>query len=142
MSTLLDPGPTAPAAGEAGTVATGGVTRDVEVAALADLVENPPRATLAFVDRGAIQVLPVTARLAAGRHLFSLPFEPSPDLEGLEVVLVIDDGWYWFELRGMSVHGTAKRVDPATAEASRSQPWYAIEPRRLLAWDYGTIREV
>lgn len=115
------------------------MTRDVEPAALRDLLEHPARATVAFVDRGAVDLLPVRARGGAGRHRFGVAAGAAPDLEGREVVLVIDDGPYWFELRGISVRGVARRAD-APAEAD-PLAWYAIEPRRVLAWDYGTIRE-
>jgi hypothetical protein len=55
-------------------------------------------------------------------------------------VLVIDDGRYWFQLRGVSVRGIANRIDtPAGAAAQLA--WYAVETRRVLAWDYGAVRE-
>jgi hypothetical protein len=57
------------------------------------------------------------------------------------VVLVIDAGEYWFELRGLSVRGVATRVDSPGPAETVPLAWYAIEPRRVLAWDYGAIRE-
>lgn len=133
---------TEPAAtSESGGIPGRHVTRDVEPAAVRDLLEHPPRATVAFVDHGAVDLLPVSARCSADRHLFRVAVAGAPDLENREVVLVIDDGQYWFELRGISVRGVAKRIDaPAPGEAD-GVAWYAIEPRRILAWDYGTIRE-
>jgi hypothetical protein len=115
-------------------------TRDVEPSALPDLLEHPPRASLAFVDRDAVDVLPVRAR-CDGAYRFGVRPESASDLDGREVVLVIDDGPYWFELRGISVRGRARRIDPPQQEGARGLAWYAIEPRRVLAWDYGALRE-
>jgi hypothetical protein len=115
------------------------VTRDVEPSTLPDLLGHPPRATVAFVSQGEVEVLPVQTRHRADTHRFGV----SPDvrsLEGREVVLVMDAGAYWFELRGISVRGLARRI--AGEPEADGLAWYAIEPRRILAWDYGTLREV
>jgi len=118
------------------------VTRDVEPSALKDLLEHPPRATVAFVDRDAVEVLPVRARFRADTYQFGVQPEVATDFEHREVVLVIDDGAYWFELRGISVRGLARRTDRGEPGETDALAWYAIEPRRILAWDYGAIREV
>jgi hypothetical protein len=116
------------------------VTRDVALAAVRDLLEYPRRATVAFVDGSAVALLPVTARCRADTYLVGISADGSPSLERREVVLVIDDGPYWFELRGISVRGIAERSAPPVPAAA-GLVWYAIEPRRVLAWDYGAIRE-
>jgi hypothetical protein len=113
------------------------VTRDVALSAVRDLLDHPRRATVAFVAGDTVALLPVTARCRADTYLIGISTDDSPNLERQEVVLVIDDGPYWFELRGISVRGIAERVAPAAAGLA----WYAIEPRRVLAWDYGAIRE-
>lgn len=118
------------------------VTRDVDVSAVRDLLERPPRATVAFVEAGSVDLLPARARYSAESHLFAVRDDAAPDLDQREVVLVIDDGPYWFELRGISVRGVAARSAPPAGAAAGHLIWYAIEPRRVLAWDYGAIREV
>jgi hypothetical protein len=105
------------------------IVRDVSPDAVRDLLENPPRAAVAFVRDGEVEIVPVHGRCAADAYRF----ETDAPLDGREVVLVIDDGPYWFELRGISVRGTARRLAPGR---------YVLEPRRLVAWDYGTIRDV
>ena len=129
-------------AGEARRSATQGVTRDVEPSTLMDLLERPARATVAFVARGAADVLPVRARYRAPTYRFGVQPEIAPDLENREVVLVMDDGPYWFELRGISVRGLARRVGRAEPGETDALAWYAIEPRRILAWDYGALRKM
>ncbi|HWC05509.1 MAG TPA: hypothetical protein VHF87_22370 [Methylomirabilota bacterium] len=117
------------------------VTRDVEPSVLGDLLERPPRATVAYVDGDEIDVLPVRARARADAYGFGVPPTFATDFENREVVLLIDDGAYWFELRGVSVRGPARRVEHAEPAEADALTWYAIEPRRVLAWDYGAIRE-
>jgi hypothetical protein len=116
------------------------VTRDVELSAVPDLLKTPPRATVAHVQDEEVDVLPVRAHCAADVYAFGVR-GGSCDFAGREVVLVIDDGSYWFELRGVSVRGIATRID-APPQAAMGLTWYAIEARRVLAWDYGSIREV
>jgi hypothetical protein len=118
------------------------VTRDVELSAVNDLLEHPPRATLAFVDGDDVEVLPVRARFRAATYSFGVRPEVATDFENREVVLVIDDGAYWFELRGISVRGLARRTERAEPGETDALGWYAIDARRVLAWDYGAIREV
>ena len=117
------------------------VTRDVAIAALRDLAEHPPRATVAFVEAGAVEVVPARARCTADTHQFGVASDTAPNLAQREVVLVVDAGANaWFGLRGFSVRGVAVHVAPPASAAS-ALTWYAIEPRRILAWDYGALRE-
>jgi DDE superfamily endonuclease len=77
----------------------------------------------------------------ADTHRFGVLPKVATDLENWEVVLVIDDGPYFFELRGISVRGLARRIDRAEPCGADALAWYVIEPRRILAWNYDTIRE-
>ena len=116
------------------------ITRDVDPAAVSDLLDHPPRATVAFVDGGGA-VLPARAHLDGDRRLFAVAADAAPALDRCEVVLVIDYGWYWFQLRGVSVRGIAHRVDGPTGAEAAPLAWYAVDTRRVLAWDYGAVRE-
>ena len=114
----------------------GRVTRDVDPAALQDLLQHPPRATIACVHDGAPELLPARAIVDAGTYRFGVIADVAPDLDGREVVLVVDDGPYWFQLRGVSMRGIARRTSQPAAKLA----WYAIEAKRVLAWDYATVR--
>lgn len=117
------------------------VTRDVSLSSLQDLLESPPRATVAFTDGGVVDILPARARCTADTHQFGVIADTAPNLDQSEVVLVVDAGSNsWFELRGFSVRGVAVRLQAPPSEAT-DLAWYAIEPRRILAWDYGALRE-
>jgi hypothetical protein len=103
-------------------------TRDVTPADVADVVADPRRASVTFVDGGEPAIVPVRARREGDRWRFAAP---APVLDDREVVLLLDDGDWWFELRGVSVRGVARRDGDG---------WYTVEPRRVLAWSYGSLR--
>jgi hypothetical protein len=111
------------------------VTRDVALDAVSDLLARPPRASITFLDGDQVAIVPVRARFVGDQPLVGLP-TGGPDLAGREVVVLVDDGPWWFRLRGASFRGVARR----DAEAE-GVVWWAVAPRRILAWDYGTIRE-
>lgn len=127
--------------GDGPTAETRRVTRDVAPADLRDLVDRPPRATVAFVEHDAVDLLPARAECSLDDHRFGVTAAAAPDLDGREVVLVLDDGPYWFELRGVSVRGTARRSAADAGRVADGLVWYRIEARRVLAWDYGRLRE-
>ena len=111
-----------------GVADTPRTTRDVTPVDVADVVADPRRATVTFVDDGEPAIVPVRARRDGDRWCFAAP---APALNDREVVLLLDDGDWWFELRGVSVRGVARRD---------SDGWYTVEPRRVLAWNYGSLR--
>jgi deazaflavin-dependent oxidoreductase (nitroreductase family) len=121
--------------------AGGRVTRDVHPSAMERLLADPPRATVAFVDGDRVDLLPARVAARAGMHLFGVRDDGSPPLDGREVVLVADGGTYWFELRGLSVRGTARPADAPPPGHHQGLRWYAVEPGRVLAWDYTALRE-
>ena len=127
---------------ESGRGAAHAVTRDVEPSTLEYLLEHPLRASVAFIDRDQADVLPALARYRVDTYRFGVLPGVAPDLENREVVLVIDDGPYWFDLRGISVRGLARRINRAEPGETDALAWYTIEPRRILAWNYGALREV
>ena len=111
------------------------VTRDVALDAVSDLLARPPRASVTFRDGDGVAIAPVRARFVGDQPLVGLP-AGGPDLARHEVVVLMDDRPWWFRLRGASFRGVARR----DAEAE-GVVWWAVAPRRVLAWDYGTIRE-
>jgi hypothetical protein len=111
------------------------VTRDVALTAVRDILVRPPRASVTFLQGDRVTIVPVRARFVGDAPLVGLPAD-GPDLAGREVVVLVDDGPWWFRLRGASFRGVARRE----AEA-QGVVWWAVAPRRVLAWDYGSIRE-
>ncbi len=106
------------------------ITRAVSLDDLSDLVEAPPRAYLAYVAEGAPEAVRVACRRDADRWLVTLPARTSvPD--GARVVLLIDDGETYFELRGVRVRGTLREAADGTRE---------VVPEKIVTWDYGSMR--
>jgi len=58
-----------------------------------------------------------------------------------EVVLLVDEGVHFFDLRAIYIRG---RVKPAEAPngAPAGRTWFEVIPLKTVAWDYGTLREV
>lgn len=114
------------------------ITRDVEPAVVADLALAPPRAALASVVDDEICVLPVEVTLdnpsdpGGSTRVVRVP-GGTPDLVGRNVVVIADDGPQWFRLRSLTVRGTASPLDDDNT--------YRVAPRRVVAWDYGSLRE-
>lgn len=112
------------------------ITRDVALDHVRDLLARPLRASVTFVSDGALAILPVRLRFVDDRPVVGLPAD-GPDIAGREVIVLTDDGPWWFRLRGVSFRGVAARDTETDGVV-----WWAVTPRRALAWDYGTIREV
>ena len=114
------------------------ITRDVEASAVADLALTPPRAALAATVDDEVLLVPVSVALekpadpASSPRTVQVP-EGSPDLAGRNVVVIADDGPQWFRLRSLTVRGMAEAIGDRT---------YRVMPRRIVAWDYGSLREV
>jgi hypothetical protein len=105
---------------------------------LADLAVSPPRAALAAVVDGEIVLLPVNvASEDPADPALSVRMVQATDgsvaLAGRRVVLIADDGPQWFRLRSLTVRGIAKSVGDHR---------YQVLPERIVAWDYGSLREV
>jgi len=115
------------------------VTRAVDVDELADLLEWPPRATLAFVSGGRIEALPVALRYEQGRYFVGLGAGMEPPAG--RVKLLVDDGPWYFDLRGVWVRGTLAACQ-ARAGATGMRDWCELTPEKTVAWHYGRLREV
>jgi hypothetical protein len=58
------------------------------------------------------------------------------------VKLLIDDGRWFFELRGLWVRGRTAAADQVPDSAAGSLALLELAPEKVVAWDYGTLREV
>jgi hypothetical protein len=123
-----------------------GVTQRVPIEGLADLDSRPRRAALAFVDeRGPVGV-PALVRHVDGRLLVGVARDEVPsDPPPRRAALVVDDGWYWFELRAIVRRGTLDDVDAGpgreAAQAGDEVRWFAFATTSGIAWDYGRLHE-
>jgi hypothetical protein len=113
------------------------VTRAVRPEDLAELLEHPPRATLAFVRDGVIQAAPAAFRLVDGRRLFGVPRATGPLPP--KAKLLIDDGPWHFDLRGVWMRGLVAPTDLPPG-AGGDLDWYELSPDKSVAWHYGRMR--
>lgn len=114
------------------------ITRDVDASDVADLAFTPPRAALVAITDDGILLLPVNVALeepadpASSARIVQVP-EGCYDLADRNVVIVVDDGPQWFRLRALAVRGAAQAVGNCK---------YRVVPKRITAWDYGSLREI
>lgn len=117
------------------------VTRNIAPDRARDLLERAPRACIAFAgDRGP-QAQPVVLLWRDNRYLVGIPdhADQRPD-PGHEVVLLVDEGVYFFDLRAIYIRGQVLPVD-SPAEAPAGHTWIEVVPLKAVAWDYGMLRE-
>jgi hypothetical protein len=118
------------------------ITLNVDLVEARDLLERVPRACLAFASHEGPQVEPVTVLVKDDRYLVGIPASASSHLTVHdEVVLLVDDGVQFFDLRAIYVRG---HVRPLAAEEGLAGDlfWFEVQPTRTVAWDYARIREV
>ena len=118
------------------------VTRNIDPGSARDLLERVPRACLSFASDHGPQAQPIVLVWHDGRYLAGIPLDTDPlPGSGQEVVLLIDEGISFFDLRAIYIRGQVKQASaPRGAPASRT--WFEVIPLKTVAWDYGTLREV
>ena len=115
------------------------ITRAATLDDSADLLARVPHANLAFATPAGIDATPVAFRYFDGHYWIGLPRgEETPTL-GTHAMLLIDDGVFYFDLRGVRVRGTLR--DAATPPALDNRlRWLDLEPLKINAWHYGSMR--
>lgn len=114
------------------------VTRDIDPAEARDLLRRAPRACLAFVGDDEPSVEPVNVVFSGGRYLVGMSVRPPA--AGQEVVLLVDDGAQFFDLRAVYLRGHLQPLD-APVDPPDGMFWFAVAPTREVAWDYGRLRD-
>lgn len=114
-----------------------GVTVRVPFAQNMDLLRRPARACLGFTSPEGPRIEPVALRYSEGRYLLGLDEHAMVPDEGAEVVVVVDEGRLFFELRAVYLRGTSLHV-PETLEDHKT--WIELLPTKITSWDYGRMR--
>lgn len=111
------------------------VTRDVEFNDLIDLLKHVSRAAITLEFNGAPVTSPVVLIWSEEHIVIGVAAEadqlPSPSQE---VVLLIDDGVYWFDLRAVYLRGRIEVAEPPLG-ASPGLAWFELMPTKMVAWD-------
>ncbi len=117
------------------------VTLNVDVTEVRDLREQVPRACVTFASDEGPQAEPVTVTFRDDRYLFGMPANAARHCTvGQEVVLVIDDGVQFFDLRAIYVRGHVQPLG-RVKDLADDFCWFAIQPTRVVSWDYARMRE-
>jgi hypothetical protein len=119
------------------------VTRNIDPDCALDLLERVPRACLCFASDNGPQAQPIVLVWQDGRYLVGLledaDHQPGP---GQEVVLLIDEGVHFFDLRALYIRGQVKQVSAPREAPSVNCKWVEVVPLKTVAWDYGMLSEV
>ena len=117
------------------------ITRDIDPVDAHDLLERVPRACLAFASDDGPHAQPIAFVWRGDRYFVGIPaadLQPGVDQE---VVLLVDEGVQYFDLRAIYIRGRVKSVE-APNDAPAGRIWFEAIPIKTVAWDYGTLREV
>ncbi len=118
------------------------VTLNIDLAKARDLLECVPRACVAFTSDEGPHVEPVTVLFKHDRYLVGMPSTAaSPLTLHEEVVLIVDDGVQFFDLRAIYVRGHVRPLGGAEGPEDDFF-WFEVQPTRTVAWDYACMREV
>ena len=116
------------------------MTRDISPEAVSDLLDGHARACVAFATPQGPETHPAAVRLEGDRCVVGVDLGLSP-LPGIgdEVVVLIDDGVHWFDLRAIYARGEVVPT-PTSAALSRDRRLFTVVPSKVVAWDYGQLR--
>ena len=120
------------------------ITTAVDPEKMRGLLERVPRACMAFNNAGMVEVVPVEFRFQAGRYWIGMSgggsgASPGPDEP---VKLLIDEGMYYFDMRGIWIRGRALFSEERPEGGSPAVNWFQLVPEKFVAWDFGAMREV
>lgn len=111
------------------------ITRAVTASDLGGLLASATRASVAWNDDGQVAAAPAAFRYRDRRYLIGLP--PGLLEVGAEVSVVIDEGPWYFDLRGVRVRGPVSADGEGGGDGLQ---WFEVRPEREVAWHYGTLR--
>ncbi len=103
-----------------------------------DLLRCPARACLGFAVADRPWIEPVAFVFHDGHYLVSLETGSRAPEDGTEVVLVVDEGRLFFELRAVYIRGKATHIRDESEDA---RVWVEVLPTNTTSWDYGRMRE-
>jgi hypothetical protein len=117
------------------------VTRNIDLASAQDLLERVPRACICFASDQGPEAQPVEMVWQEDRYLAGIPGDANQPDPGQEVVLLVDEGIYYFDLRAAYIRGQVKPAEVPLG-APPGCMWFELIPLKIVAWDYGMLREV
>lgn len=110
------------------------VSRNIDLDEARDLLERVPRACVVAARGDDPDAWPVTFTFDDGRYFVVMPGDARRPDAGEEVVVLVDEGIHFFDLRAVYIRGRVRPVDAAGS--------FEVEPMKVVAWDYGRLRDV
>ena len=118
------------------------VTRNIDPVYARDLLERVPRACISFACDDGPHAQPIVLVWHDDRYFVSIPENADcRPATGQEVVILIDEGIHFFDLRAIYIRGQVKLVE-TPSDAPADHTWFEVVPLNTVAWDYGLLREV
>jgi hypothetical protein len=120
------------------------ITHAVDAEKMRDLLEGVPRACIAFTNAGIPEVAPAEFRFQEGRYWIGMSGGGSGPAPGPNepLKLLIDEGMYYFDLRGIWIRGRALFSEERPEGGSPQLNWFQLVPEKFVAWDFAAMREV
>jgi hypothetical protein len=117
------------------------VTQRVAAGELDSLVDDAARAALAIAGPAGPAIVPVLVRRDGEELAVGIEPANTERFIGLPVMVLVDDGRFWFELRAIAWRG---RLDPARATSGSGDvlTWLPLRVEHVAAWDYARLHEV
>ncbi len=118
------------------------VTRNIDPVYARDLLERVPRACISFACDDGPHAQPIVLVWHDDRYLAGIPENTNRrPASGQEVVILVDEGIHFFDLRAIYIRGHVKPVE-TPSDAPAEHTWFEVVPLNTIAWDYGLLREV
>ena len=118
------------------------VTRNIDPVYARDLLERVPRARISFACDDGPHAQPIVLLWHNDRYFVGIAenadCRPVP---GQEVVILIDEGIYFFDLCAVYIRGLVKAAE-TPMDTPTNHTWFEVVPLNTVAWDYGLLREV
>lgn len=113
------------------------ISRNIDLDQARDLLERVPRACMTFAGSDGPVAQPVTFEWRAEHYRIGIPASAQLPADEQEIVLLIDEGVYFFDLRAIYIRGQIHHT-----QADAAHHWVELTPLKIAAWDYGTLHEV
>ena len=120
------------------------ITHAVDPEEMRNLLERVPRACVVFLHAGTVEVVPVEFRFQEGRYWIGISGGGSAPAPGPDepVKLLVDEGMYYFDMRGIWIRGRASFNEERPEAGSPALNWFQLVPEKFVAWDFAAMRDV
>ncbi len=119
------------------------ITHAVDPETMRELLGRPTRACVVFVNAGRADVVPAEFRFQEGSYWIGVSGAGSGPAPGPDkpVKLLIDEGMYYFDMRGIWIGGRTSFSEERPEGGSPALNWFELVPEKFVCWDFGAMRD-